>query len=312
MVSTQVTSTECQDLECSPLPDQNDHAGRGEGHHGAPITKGLPRETTPAGMRPPPKGRHDVHEQEDEPQVVAQGGTEGSTGEPHAHGEGEPVAQGSVDRGADDQDSHTDVAVALGLQEPLPGLEGAVAGQADQAVLQEHAGLDGEVVLLDEEGQDPGGEDPGQADGDQRECHEADHALYVQADADLVTRAVGLGAQGIEGGGHALEDDQAADVHRHAPDRSGGEVVGTEVAGDHDGDAEEAVLQEVGGDERQRVPEEQGQLGAPVGGAAVVDVVAGRGRGRAGRGRAVRQQGRALAGAVVAVVAIVAVHGGLL
>lgn len=128
----------------------------------------------------------------------------------------------------------------------------------------------------------------------------------MQPDADLVTRAVGLGTEGVEGGGHALENDQTADVHGHAADRCSREVVGAEVTGYDEGDAEEAVLQEVRGDEGQRVLEEQGQLGAPMDAAAVLDAVAGRGRGRAGGGRAARQQRRTLVGAVVAV------HGGSL
>lgn len=126
--------------------------------------------------------------------------------------------------------------VPLGLQESLPGLERTVPGQPDEAVLEKHARLDSEMVLLDEEGQYPGREDPCQPNRDQGEAHQRDHALDVQADADLVTGAVCLGTQSVEGCRHTLKDGQPHDVHGCRADACCCEVVRAKVTGDHDGD----------------------------------------------------------------------------
>lgn len=199
-------------------------------------------------MRPPSIRGNDVKKQEDEPQVVAQGRTKGRTAEAHPEREGKEPAQDGIDRGADDEHDHAGVAVPLGLQEPLAGLEGAVPGQADEAVDEELAGLDGEVALLDEQGQDPGRQDPDGPHGHQRQRHEQEHPLDVQAHARLVPGAVGLGAQRVQGRRHALQDGQADHVHGGGADARGGEVIGAQVARDRDGYHEKGVLQEIGGD----------------------------------------------------------------
>lgn len=216
-------------------------------------------------MRPTAPRRHDVQKQEDKTQVVAQGRTQGCTSQAHAHGEGEQPAQGGVDRGTDDEHDHAGIAVALGLQEPLDGLEGTISGQADEAVYEELARLDCKVVLLDKQGQYPGREDPYCSDGDQREPHEQEHPLDVQADTRLVPGSVGLGTQCVQGRCHALQDGQADDVHGGGANARGSKVICAEVAGNCDGNHEEGVLEEIGGDEGQRVSREKPQLDAPVG-----------------------------------------------
>lgn len=202
-------------------------------------------------MRPPAPGADDISQQQDKAQIIAQRRTQRRARETHAQGKRKQPSQHGVDRGADDENNHADVTLALGLQKSLERFKGGISREADEAVAQEGTRLHRQLGLLEKVGQKPRRRCPDDTNGNARNRHEEPHPLDMQPHANQVARSVRLRTQGVECRGHAFENRETNYIHGHDTDTLGREVVWTQMARDDRGDDKERVLQEVGGDQRQ-------------------------------------------------------------
>lgn len=106
----------------------------------------------------------------------------------------------------------------LRLHEPLAALKDDKSRYAKQIDFEIGACELGGAVFGDHEGEEFGGVGPKNDEGQEEEEEEGDHALDLEADEVFVAGAVGLGAEGVEGGCEALEGGGAGDVGSHRCD----------------------------------------------------------------------------------------------
>lgn len=111
----------------------------------------------------------------------------------------EPI-QKHIDRRRNQQNIRSRLEQTLCLHKPLATLKDDKSRHAEQVDFQIGACELGGAVFGDHEGENFGGVSPEDDEGQEEEEEEGDHALDLEADEVFVAGAVGLGAEGVEGG----------------------------------------------------------------------------------------------------------------